>query len=879
MSRQVLCWLFAIVSFPALAQTVISGKITDEEGGALLGASVVINHKGTDHIIAYRISDSEGNYKISFSSNETELDIQVRSLGFKTVTKTILNASLNLDFKLESDTTLLKEISVKALSSIKKEGDTLRYQVEDFAKTQDRSIADALQRMPGIEVLTNGQVLYQGKPINKYYIEGLDLLGGKYNLANENLPHREVSEIQVLENHQPIQILDSLVFSDQAALNIKLKNNSTFTGRAEVGSGASPLLWDVNISPMLFTKKRQALVSYQTNNSGANVASQVKTLTIENLREQQENSSEPIDWLGISQLSTPQFPEKRWLENNIHLLSGNHLQQLKNKYELRINTSYLNDHQRQEGFTSTLFFTPTDTVALLEEQNNQLNFNRLETSLTLQKNTNETYLKNSLKFEGAWDSQIGSLRADESLVTQDLANRHYRLFNTLNTVFFLGNQLLTLYSYVGSSKSPQALRINPGPFEDLLNNGIPYDKVAQGLTLETIHLNNSVSFTKALKGFSFSPELGLRSERQQLTTQITLDENQTLPNGFANDLDWASTQLYADVKSQFKRKQWRIELKSPVRFHRYRIEDTTLQEREAIDRLTVEPHLSVGFEASPFWRLTTSAGLRNRFGAINQMYYGYILRNYRDIQRINAPLPQLADRTFSGGISYRNPLKSIFWNVIYNYTYSENNLLYQTQLLTNGATELQAIEQPNNRINSPVNTRLSKYFGELDTNVTLSASFGLQEFQQILNDQTTTIENQNWRVWGKIETDFTDWFNTEYRADGTFASNQIQNQTNSTIVQQSHSLNLNFYPKEGHYFALQTEYIQNTLFSQNTENFFADVIYRLTLEKKNIDLELQWNNIFDSRNYRTTNINSFSYVETHFLLRPSQVLMKVKVSL
>jgi hypothetical protein len=44
--------------------------------------------------------------------------------------------------------------------------------------------------MPGIEV-PDGKILYQGKAINKYYIEGLDL--GKYNLANDNLPYQEVS--------------------------------------------------------------------------------------------------------------------------------------------------------------------------------------------------------------------------------------------------------------------------------------------------------------------------------------------------------------------------------------------------------------------------------------------------------------------------------------------------------------------------------------------------------------------------------------------------------------------------------------------------------------------------------------------------------------
>jgi hypothetical protein len=51
-------------------------------------------------------------------------------------------------------------------------------------------------------VLPDGKILYQGKAINKYYIEGLDLLEGKYNLANDNLPYQEVSQVQILENHQ-----------------------------------------------------------------------------------------------------------------------------------------------------------------------------------------------------------------------------------------------------------------------------------------------------------------------------------------------------------------------------------------------------------------------------------------------------------------------------------------------------------------------------------------------------------------------------------------------------------------------------------------------------------------------------------------------------
>ena len=103
------------------------------------------------------------------------------------------------------------------------------------------------------------------------------------------------------------------------------------------------------------------LTTYQANNTGDNVASQLKKHTIEDLLNQFENNSEKAEWLGIQQLTTPNFSEKRWLDNNIHLLSGNYLHKLKNDYELRVNASYLNDNQQQNGFTNTEFITPSNT--------------------------------------------------------------------------------------------------------------------------------------------------------------------------------------------------------------------------------------------------------------------------------------------------------------------------------------------------------------------------------------------------------------------------------------------------------------------------------------------------------------------------------------
>lgn len=872
--------LFFIILFSncMFSQIVINGKITDVKGNAISKANVLIYKKATENIITYNITDNNGDFSITFPSSYDEVDLQVTCMGYETITETIKNKSITKNFSLIEKVFDLKEVIVKT-SPIRQKGDTIKYFVNSFSKEQDRSIGDVLKRMPGIEVLSDGKILYQGRPINKYYIEGLDLLEGKYNLANENLPFKEVTQVQILENHQPIRALDSLKFSDQAALNIKLKNAYTFTGQARLGSGFSPLLWDANITPMLFTKKKQMLTTYQANNTGDNVASQLKKHTIEDLLNQFENNSEKAEWLGIQQLTTPNFSEKRWLDNNIHLLSGNYLHKLKNDYELRVNASYLNDNQQQNGFTNTEFITPSNTITILEEKQNHFFFNSLQTNITLQKNANKNYFKNSIEFQGFWDSQRGTILLNNQQLKQQLSNQFFRISNQLKSIFPLGKQMITLNSYIGLNKTPQMLNVSPGQFENLLNNNLPFDAVTQQVDLQTFYTNNSFGFTKAIKRFSIEPKIGFQIENQQLNTEIITSENSNLSNDFSNNLNWFRSKIYADVQTQYKKDKWRIELTTPINYHAYQIKDNPLQKSEQINRITFEPRLSAIYEVNSFWKINSSVSKSNQFGAINQLHYAYILQNYRNLQRINAPLPQNSNQNYSLGIAYRNPIKTLFWNVIYINSKSENNLLYQTQILPNGATELQAVEQENIRNNQNISTRASKYISKIKSNITLNATFGFQEFQQLINNNLTDVKNQNLTIGNKIDTDITDKINVEYQANWTFSKNTVQNQENPTITQQNHILNLNTYPTKNQYFAVKTEYINNNLFTERTENIFTDLIYRYTISKKKIDLELQLSNLFNTTNFRTININDFSYVETNFNLRPRQVLFKIRFTL
>lgn len=111
--------------------------------------------------------------------------------------------------------------------------------------------------MPGIEVSNNGEISYQGKPINKVNIEGLDLMGAQYNQATQNMPAEAVAQVQIMERNQPIKALEGKVSNDRATLNLKLKRGYKARpfGEADGNIGGSPVTWDNRLTAININKK------------------------------------------------------------------------------------------------------------------------------------------------------------------------------------------------------------------------------------------------------------------------------------------------------------------------------------------------------------------------------------------------------------------------------------------------------------------------------------------------------------------------------------------------------------------------------------------------------------------------------------------------
>jgi hypothetical protein len=159
------------------------GKITDEDGVGIPSASVTVEEPGKDAILAYGITNSKGEYKVTFTSGESNVDLKVKAFNQRPLTKQISNSDQTLNFKMDSEATEIKEVKLKT-KMVTARGDTISYDLKAFDSKSDRTLADVLKKMPGIEVNTDGTILYQGNAINKFYVNGKDLMEGGYGTIN-----------------------------------------------------------------------------------------------------------------------------------------------------------------------------------------------------------------------------------------------------------------------------------------------------------------------------------------------------------------------------------------------------------------------------------------------------------------------------------------------------------------------------------------------------------------------------------------------------------------------------------------------------------------------------------------------------------------------
>jgi len=183
-----------------------------------------VQAKGSATIAGFTTSDKDGKYSLTYTGTADSLVVIASGISVGKHSRIVPNRTGQVNFSIEEKVMELKEVAVIA-APIRRAGDTLNYLVGAYTGQNDRTIEDVIKKMPGMNVDESRTISYNKIPINKFYIENFDLLQGRYGIATKNIEAKDVATVQVLENHQPIKALKDRVFSESAAVNLKLKNS------------------------------------------------------------------------------------------------------------------------------------------------------------------------------------------------------------------------------------------------------------------------------------------------------------------------------------------------------------------------------------------------------------------------------------------------------------------------------------------------------------------------------------------------------------------------------------------------------------------------------------------------------------------------------
>ena len=432
------------ICLDGFAGTPVTGTVVQASDQSPIAGANVLLKNAEGKLLAYGVSDANGRFSIMPPATSGELTIHVTIMGYRTYSAPLALDGNPLVIRMEEGAFQLQEVTVKA-DRIRESGDTITYHVGSFAQKQDRSIGDVLKRMPGIDVANNGKIQYQGIDINKFYIEGNDLLGGKYGIATNGIAYDDIGAVEVMENHQPMQVLRGLSFSDQAAINLKMKNSAkaTFLVHGTLGGGWSEqpqgALWQGDIFTMMVTGKYQMITTLKGNNTGLNLSDELLDFT-------SEKSDEELDgYIALSTPATPNLQRNRSYFNRSWMVSSSHLLKTKNGGEFKAQIDYNHDRVSAQGASTTTYILESGDQIVLEDKSSLSHRNAVAGKFSYEINEKTYFLNNTLSADFSWNDL--TLNTTGSLPnTQSAWMPEYAVSNLLKVIKRFGNNKLVTFT-------------------------------------------------------------------------------------------------------------------------------------------------------------------------------------------------------------------------------------------------------------------------------------------------------------------------------------------------------------------------------------------------------------------------------------------------
>ncbi len=864
-----------------LSQTKFDGIVKNEIGIGLPDISVMLMIPEDSTIVDYYLTDEKGNYKLTYNGNISHLLVTISAFDIKRQSQRVENKSQTVNFTTEEGSIVIQEVIVKP-TKMWGEKDTINYLVSEFKGNKDLVIGDVLKKMPGIDVKESGQITYKGKAINKFYIENLDMLQGRYGIATNNISAEDISTVQVLENHQPVKALEKSQFSNDAAINLKIKEGKkgVFSMMAMLGVGIDKnVLWQEELTGMFFAKTRQHMFTYKTNNNGTDLNKELRSFT-------PDNSIGGLQMTNIQQPSSPSIRFERYNFNTSHAATTTNLFKLSNDAEVNANVIYSNNRDSQQSFAKTSYIIPGEKTQIIEENISTRNIsNSVEGEFRYNLNKDRNYFNNLFRVSGNWDDDFGEVNTTQ-LIRQKLDNKSFSANNITHWIKRgeneKGIELMLKNNY---RTQPHSLHITPGLYPDLINGGEQYNGLSQNVRYNAFASNNRFSFLSAavIGNIRISPAAFANIEHQTLGSEMNIiDSNSNLrpimDNEMINDIRWTRINTGVSLDASYNENNFKINLSMPITYRHTLMENRVMEDKElSLGKVYFQPSLSARYNFSSQLETNVNAGFHSQTPGLPSLYTGYILQNYRSINRYDARLFDTNSFYSSLALSYKDILNMFFASggVSYNHYFKEG--LYG-QVFDGLLSITQVAMQPNGGNSFSVNGRTSKGFDWKALVFSADASWGKSQSEQLRQNVLVDYESQWLNASASVNIKPFSWLLTEYKASwgrsqGKSSSGEsfkpIQSLTQRVGVDVSLPFDISLNGSLEHYY-------NNAI--EGDRNFsLADL--GLTYINRGVRYSLDWTNIFNTAKYISASYGSLNSYYSEYRIRPIAIMLKVRFKL
>ena len=801
--------------------------------------------------------------------------------------------TMKMDMVLTPKAVSLKEVTVKS-DPLRQKGERLRvgehssgitlsHNLASFLGKGDVTLEDGLKRLPGVDVSQNGGISYMGKPISQFNIEGMDLLGGKYNLATRNIPADYVTQVEIVRNHHSRRV-EKDVPSNEVSMNIKLSNKAKFKpfGQEEAGIEVAPhsapegatidpqhgnvsLSGDergalralVGLTGMMFTNKFQTICSVK----GGNYKGFARADMYDHFGGS-DVSTRATSLFGGFDGGAPPQGEYLYQRNGMATLNG--ILRTDSFTTMKVNADYSYHRATHDISQSTTYMAGTGDYVTVSEQTSPITKIHLpKLSVNYLKNADRVYLSETFVLKGKfeenegdvvanrWSSESHQARLDGRVVTEvdevsgSLVEQRRKTssFEVGNELFWMGRTEKGARRHVHASVS---FRRTPTLRLSFSQDGTDYGQTAQSSTLS---MNVGSSFQIPIgKSFRLNLPVSVSAMYDDLETYRTA-------TGEMNDIrGWAFTPTLNpgfEIHSRNRRFYLSAGIGAALKGLYYNKLNYT--------KPVLNPSMGINYTFSANSKLSFSTGYTTSIGDMMTLLTEPMQVDYRSVRTSSGIIGESNTWHTSGEWKWQLPMQYFTLSLAASHSEGKQNTLTSQSVSGIDVSSTALLRDSRSRSTS-FSASVTKNIPSLFAKLGADASYGFGDSEQAVNANIIKVRSNNYNLHGNASVTPIQWLELRYDIRYGWSRSRYSEESN-TVTSLTHSGSIHVFPIATLDLSLDYDHVRRQLTTDQYKRmslFNASAQYKW----KQCVLRLELTNLLNQRSYSYTvfdGINTYIY--------------------